>query len=73
MIKIKKENKEVLYPAEDIPVLYNRDLIYLKKLALLNSNQKVRLCAHKSPRSKLHEMFIVHTRKCYVRPHKHIN
>lgn len=73
MIKIKKESKEVLYPEEDIPVLYNKDLNYLKKLALLNSKQKVRLCTHKSIKSKLHEMFIVHTKKCYVRPHKHIN
>jgi cupin fold WbuC family metalloprotein len=72
MIKIRSESAEVLYPDEDIVAVAPADLQELKRLALLNPRQRVRLCAHTSPNSRLHEMFIVHARDCYVRPHKHI-
>jgi cupin fold WbuC family metalloprotein len=72
MIKNRSESAEVLYPDEDIVVVASADLQELKRLALLNPRQRVRLCTHSSPNSRLHEMFIVHTQDCYVRPHKHI-
>lgn len=72
MIKIRKESAEVLYPEEDIVVVAAADLEELKHLALLNPRQRVRLCAHRSPNDRLHEMFIVHMQDCYVRPHKHL-
>ncbi|EQA69793.1 WbuC family cupin fold metalloprotein [Leptospira noguchii] len=71
-ISIHKENDEVLYPKEDIVVIDKEDLEDLKKLALLNPRQRVRLCAHKTSNDRLHEMFIIHTKECYVRPHKHL-
>jgi len=73
LILIHKENDEVYYPDENIVRVDVATLEELKKLALLNERQRVRLCAHKSPVEKLHEMFIVHTAECYVRPHKHID
>ena len=72
MIKMRQENAEVLYPEEDIVVISASDLKELKRLALINPRRRVRLCAHRSPNDRLHEMFIVHTRDCYVRPHKHL-
>lgn len=72
MIKMRQENAEVLYPEEDIVVISAADLKELKRLALINPRRRVRLCAHRSPNDRLHEMFIVHTRDCYVRPHKHL-
>jgi len=72
MIQIRKESDEVLYPGEDIVVIESADLEELKRLALLNPRQRIRLCAHHSTNDQLHEMFIVHTKKSYVRPHKHI-
>ena len=72
MILTHKENDEVYYPDEDIVRVDAATLEELKKLALLNERQRVRLCAHKSQTDKIHEMFIVHTSECYVRPHKHI-
>lgn len=74
MISIRKENEEVLYPAtDDVVVVSAPDLDELKRLALLNHRQRVRLCSHGDPSDALHEMFIVHTRECYVRPHMHLN
>ena len=73
MIKIRKESDEVLYPRESIVAVNGLDLEKLKKLALLNTRKRIRLCAHKTPDDKLHEMIIVHTKECYVRPHKHLH
>jgi cupin fold WbuC family metalloprotein len=72
MIKIRVESAEVLYPDEDIVVVVPADLQELKRLAILNPRHRIRLCAHRSPNDRLHEMFIVHTQDCYVRPHKHL-
>ncbi len=72
MIVTHKESDEVLYPAEEVVVVEATDLTQLKRLALLNPRQRIRLCAHHSPGDRLHEMFIVHTSDCYVRPHKHL-
>jgi cupin fold WbuC family metalloprotein len=72
MIKTRYENPEVLYPDEDIVFLNSADLQELKRLAVLNPSGRIRLCAHPSVGDRLHEMFIVHTQDCYVRPHKHI-
>ena len=72
MIKIRKESIEVLYLEEQVVAVDAADLDELKRLALLNPRQRVRLCTHRTPDDALHEMIIVHTRGCYVRPHKHL-
>lgn len=72
MIPTRKESDEVLYPREEVVVVESADLTQLKRLALLNPRQRIRLCTHRTPGDRLHEMFIVHTSNCYVRPHKHL-
>ncbi|WCL51207.1 WbuC family cupin fold metalloprotein [Leptospira sp. GIMC2001] len=72
MIKVKKENDEVLYPTEDIVHISKEDIQHLKTLAIKNPRKRVRLCAHETPNDSLHEMFIVHMKDCYVTPHKHL-
>ncbi len=72
MIKFSKENDEVLYLDDEIAVINNITIQKLKSLALENQRQRIRLCVHKSPSEKLHEMFIIHSHCCYVRPHKHV-
>ena len=69
---IRKENAEVLYRDGD-KVVTKDNLEELKTLAIQNPRKRVRLCTHNSPEDKLHEMFIVHMRNCYIRPHKHKN
>jgi cupin fold WbuC family metalloprotein len=72
MIKIRKESDEVLYPDVDVVFLQVTDIQELKRLAMLNPRKRVRLCTHRTLNESLHEMFIVHMRDCYVRPHKHL-
>jgi cupin fold WbuC family metalloprotein len=72
MIATRIESSEVLYPKDEIVFVSIKDLEELKHQAILNQRQRIRLCTHNSSDSVLHEMFIIHTNKCYVRPHKHI-
>ena len=46
------------------------ELISKAKIAPRN---RVRFCSHPSSDEKVHEMFIVHPKGAYVRPHKHLN
>ena len=48
------------------------DLGNLVSLAEGVGRERLRFCAHRSRDDFLHEMFIVHPRGAYVRPHKHI-
>ena len=73
MLKIRKENNEVLYSEEEYISINQENIEWLKGLSLKNLSGKVRLCTHRSIKDNLHEMLIVHTKDCYVRPHKHIN
>ena len=45
----------------------------LIRKAKLTPRSRVRFCSHSSSEENVHEMFIVHPRGAYVRPHKHIN
>lgn len=65
-------NEEVLFADEDVVRVTRKELETLKERAAKNKRKRIRLCAHRSPEDKVHEMLIVHTRETYVRPHKHL-
>ncbi|MQF95820.1 MAG: cupin fold metalloprotein, WbuC family [SAR202 cluster bacterium] len=73
LIRTKQINEEVLYTDERIVRIGQKDVASLKNLAKQNSRKRVRLCAHLDVEDGLHEMFIIHTKDTYVRPHKHLN
>lgn len=70
---VKKINDEVLYAVDQIVKVGRKDIQLLKGRAQGNKRKRIRLCAHKNVKDNLHEMFIVHTKGTYVRPHKHLN
>ena len=70
--RIRRESDEVLYNLEPVVRVSRRDVDFLKENAERNPRKRIRLCAHGSIEDKLHEMFIVHTKDTYVRPHKHL-
>lgn len=72
MIKTRSESAEVVYADEEVIVLKAQELELLKQLALKNPRKRIRLCTHETPADILHEMFIVHTKGSYIRPHKSI-
>lgn len=72
-IKVTAESEEVVFSSEQTTLLDRGDIDGLKSMAVKNSRKKVRLCAHPNVEDHLHEMFIVHTKDTYIRPHKHLN
>lgn len=66
-------NEEVLFVNETLVKISRGDLESLKGKAVKNTRRRIRLCMHKGLSDKLHEMFIIHARNAYVRPHKHLN
>ena len=72
-MQLKKLNDEVLIAGDIIAQLARPDVESLKKQSLLNERRRIRICTHNQIDDPLHEMFIVHQRDAYVRPHKHLN
>ena len=67
----KNIKNEVEYVKKDIVLLNNNLTSKLIKEASQNSRKRKRICAHKNNSQKIHEMFIVHEKGNYVRPHMH--
>lgn len=70
--QIRKESEEVLYSLESTVRVGRQDVDFLKENAVHNRRKRIRLCAHGDTEDSLHEMFIIHTKDTYVRPHKHL-
>jgi cupin fold WbuC family metalloprotein len=68
----RKFNDEVLYPSGKFVTLDAQGIRFLKAEAMKNPRHRIRLCTHQDTHDKVHEMFIVHGRDAYVRPHKHM-
>ncbi|OGX27140.1 MAG: cupin [Omnitrophica WOR_2 bacterium RIFCSPHIGHO2_01_FULL_48_9] len=72
-MQTKKFNEEVLYTNEEITNVSRQDIAALKKMAMANPRQRIRLCSHRSVEDAIHEMLIIHAKEAYVRPHKHLH
>lgn len=71
-MKYRKFNDEVFYTDEAVPKMDKSGLEFLKQEALKNPRKRIRLCTHRGTNDRVHEMFIVHMRDTYIRPHKHL-
>ena len=72
-MQLKPYNAEVVFAADSIVQIAGADIAALKAEAAQNPRRRKRICAHPDSGDRLHEMFIVHERGCYVRPHKHVD
>ena len=66
-----KINPEVYHSKENFFSLNKHEINKLINLAKKNPRNRVRFCSHSSDQDTLHEMFIVHPKDIYVRPHMH--
>jgi len=71
-MRMRRESEEVFVTDDPIVRVGADELALLKRTALENRRQRVRLCGHPGVQDAVHEMLIVHTRGTYVRPHKHL-
>jgi len=68
-----KINPEVYVSSQSFFQLDKKKIDSLINKAKLTPRNRVRFCSHSSSDESVHEMFIVHPRGAYVRPHKHLN
>lgn len=67
-----KKSEEVYYATDDIVTFSQSHIDFLKSNMHNSKTGRIRICAHKSPDDRIHEMLIVFDNKSYIRPHKHI-
>lgn len=72
-MKYRVVTPEVLYVEVQGTPVSNEDIDELVAGARSTPRGRIRLCTHAGPESSLQEMFIVHDRNAYVRPHKHMD
>ena len=70
-MRVTKLNDEALVADDSVVQLAAGDMHELKEASRHNARHRIRICAHKGTSDRLHEMFIVHSKGTYVRPHKH--
>jgi cupin fold WbuC family metalloprotein len=68
-----KKNPEVYHSKENFFSLNKDDINKLINLAKKTPRNRIRYCSHSSDQNALHEMFIVHPKGAYIRPHKHLD
>ncbi len=66
-----KKSEEVYYSLRKIPKISKKEINFLIEKSKMNKRKRCRLCTHKNEKDISHEMFIVHLKDCYIRPHKH--
>lgn len=71
-MRVKKINEEVFVAEDDLTILNRKFIENLGEEARSAFRKRVRLNIHKNLDDPIHEMFIVHTKDTYVRPHKHL-
>jgi cupin fold WbuC family metalloprotein len=67
-----KVSPEVFYADDAVVRVDGRDVAELVSEAVPMPRKRTRLCTHRSPDDRLHEMLIVHHRDAYVRAHRHL-
>ncbi len=70
-INIRIEGEGVFFAKGPIVSIGDSEINFLKEAALRNSRKSARLCMHQDIADDVHEMFILHSKETYVRPHKH--
>ncbi len=70
-INMRIEGEGVFFGTDSIVKIGEGEINFLKEQALHNSRKSIRLCMHRDITDDVHEMFILHSKETYVRPHKH--
>src|SRR5262245_27404782 len=68
---IRENSLEVLVALDDVVEIAGADVLALGRRTAESPRRRSRLCAHRDPEERLHEMFICLQQDTYVRPHKH--
>jgi cupin fold WbuC family metalloprotein len=70
-LRQRKKSDEVYHSVDKSFDLTQLDIKNLVDLADQSERKRIRFCTHLSAEELVHQMFIVHPKGAYVRPHKH--
>ncbi|EMO24538.1 hypothetical protein LEP1GSC168_3341 [Leptospira santarosai str. HAI134] len=68
-----KVSEEVYHSTQNLLSLHKGGIRELIEIAKKTKRQRARICSHFNSNELLQEMFIVHPKGAYIRPHKHID
>jgi len=68
-----EKNKDVFYTEESLVEIGKLDIKKLIDKVGRSEHKRNRICVHKTINDKIHEMFIVLFKGCYIMPAKHLN
>ncbi len=71
MIRLESINNEVFIAHDDIVIIGDEELSFIKAKALESPKHRARICVHENSKDPLHEMFIALSKQVYIRPHRH--
>ena len=71
-MRVKEVSEEAIFAVDPLVTVGRDYLEGLKQKAKGNRRERIRLCTHQDVESTLHEMFIVHVKDTYIRPHKQL-
>ena len=72
MSNFNKQSDETEFNSQELVFLDSGWIDRAKAIASKNEKKKFRTCLHFNELDDVHEMFIIHCKETYVRPHKHI-
>ena len=72
MPNFNKHSDEIEFNSQELVFLDSGWIDRAKAIASKNEKKKFRTCLHFDESDDVHEMFIVHSKDTYVRPHTHI-
>ncbi len=70
---LEKINNEVFIDRRQVVRFDRRHINFIKDASIRSDKGRARICMHKTPNEKIHEMLISISDKSYIRPHKHHN
>lgn len=73
IMDLKIERDGVFFVKKPLVKIGDEEIKLFKEEVLRNSTQSIRFCMHRDVSDPVHEMFILHSKKTYIRPHKHPN
>ena len=73
MINYRKISEEVITTDQSLCSIGGEEINFLIDCAKKTTRKRFRLCLNTNDKELIHEMFIVHPKNAYVRPHKHLN
>jgi len=70
-VNIRIESDAVLFVKDPFVKIGTQEIEFLKQKVQYSHRKSIRLCMHRDLKDPVHEMFILHSKQAYIRPHKH--